>query len=59
MSTQAELLTALAEARGLASSHLPDNNQGEITPGDLREALIAYDQIIEDIILSVQHFDTI
>ena len=57
MSTQAELLTALATARGIASSHLPDNHQGEITPQDVRDAFIAYDSLIEDIILSVQHFD--
>lgn len=55
MSTQAELITALATARGIASSHVPDNNQGQITPQDIREAFIAYDALIEELIMSVQH----
>lgn len=55
MSTKSELLAALAAARGDANSRLPDNTNQQITPEDIREALRAYDLLIEDIINSVQH----
>jgi hypothetical protein len=55
MSSQLELLTALATARGDAFSLLPDNSMGQISPEDLRNALLAYDQVIEDLIMSVAH----